>query len=150
MGPARSCRSTAGSRNWTCTGCDISDFLIKKGIERGIPVAKLKVCDATATGYEDRHFEYAYSIGSLEHFTEQGIAASCANAGALLRALPSTTSRRAADGRDHGWITPYQSYFNNSVAWWLLKFREQFSDVQVLDSSWGDDISAGKWFVCGH
>lgn len=131
-------------------GCDISDFLIKKAVERGLPAAKLKVCDATATGYEDRQFQYAYSIGSLEHFTEQGIAAflrECRRitANASFHHIPT-----AADGRDHGWITPYQSYFNNSVAWWLVKFREQFSDVQVLDSTWGDDISAGKWFVCGH
>ena len=34
----------------------------------------LKVADATNTGYEKDQFDYSYSIGSLEHFTEKGIA----------------------------------------------------------------------------
>jgi len=54
-------------------GCDISDFLIQKAIDRGIEKDKLKVCDATNLPYEDNFFDYCYSIGSLEHFTEEQI-----------------------------------------------------------------------------
>ena len=54
-------------------GCDISDFLIKKAIIRGIDKNKLIVCDATKMKYEDNFFDFSYSIGSLEHFTESGI-----------------------------------------------------------------------------
>ena len=56
-------------------GCDISDFLIEKAVARGLNPQLLKVCDATETGYKDNFFDYSYSIGSLEHFTEDGIAA---------------------------------------------------------------------------
>src|SRR6266513_1875092 len=55
-------------------GCYISELLIEKAKERGIPAEKLRICDATATGFVDEEFEYSYSIGSLEHFTEEGIA----------------------------------------------------------------------------
>ena len=44
-----------------------------KAVERGIPIEKLKVCDATELPYEDDYFNYSYSIGSLEHFTEDQI-----------------------------------------------------------------------------
>src|SRR4030095_15999252 len=54
-------------------GFDISDFLIKKAISKGISSDRLKVNDATNTDYQDNEFDYSYSIGSLEHFTESGI-----------------------------------------------------------------------------
>ena len=41
-------------------GCDISDLLIKKAVERGISEDHLKVCDATATEYENDHFDVSY------------------------------------------------------------------------------------------
>ena len=28
------------------------------------------------------------------------------------------------------------------------KFEKKFSLVQVVDSSWSDHISIGKWFIC--
>lgn len=54
-------------------GCDISDLLIKKAISLGIAENNLKVTDATKMDYADLAFDYSYSIGSLEHFTEKGI-----------------------------------------------------------------------------
>ncbi len=86
-------------------GCDISDFLIGKAIERGVPTARLKVCDATATGYDDAQFQYAYSIGSLEHFTEPGIAGflrECRriSTGASFHHIP-TAARRSRPRLDH-------------------------------------------------
>src|SRR5438128_3876152 len=56
-------------------GCDSSDFLIEKAVARGLDPKLLKVCDATNTGYVDAFFDYSYSIGSLEHFTQDGIVA---------------------------------------------------------------------------
>ena len=43
-------------------GCDISDFLIKKALDRGIPEKRLKILDATKTDYYDNSFNYSYSI----------------------------------------------------------------------------------------
>src|SRR4030081_85151 len=43
-------------------GCDISDFLIKKAVERGIPAEQLKVCDARRTGFDDNYYYYYCSI----------------------------------------------------------------------------------------
>ena len=46
-------------------GFDISDFLIGKALERGIPRERLTVADATQTPYPDERFDYSYSIGSM-------------------------------------------------------------------------------------
>ena len=49
-------------------GCDISELLIQKGINRGIPNEFLKVCDATKTNYLDNEFDYSYSIRIIGTF----------------------------------------------------------------------------------
>ena len=133
-------------------GCDISDFLIRKAVERGIPPARLKVGDATSLDYEDDAFDYSYSIGSLEHFTEEGIGQFIQECRRVTRYASFHQLPVARSGTDKGWIKTVQSYFNNSVPWWLAKFRSHYDTVWVLDSRWSDDISVGKWFVCvkGH
>ncbi|MEA2205905.1 MAG: hypothetical protein QOE77_2681 [Blastocatellia bacterium] len=131
-------------------GCDISDFLLSKAIARGLDRTRLRVCDATDTKYEEKSFDYSYSIGSLEHFTEDGIAAFLTEAARITK-YSSCHQIPVSPKRDEGWITPSQSYFNNTVDWWLPKFRAVFSDVQVLRSNWADgDRSVGQWFICGN
>lgn len=129
-------------------GCDISDMLIAKAAERGIPQTRLTVCDATQLPYPDDEFKYAFSIGSIEHFTEDGIEQ-------FLRECYRTVSETSfhqhpvsRNGRDEGWVTTSQSYHNNSVEWWLRIYQRVYSSVCVLDSVWEDEISLGKWFVC--
>lgn len=129
-------------------GCDISDFLLQKASERGVARQHLQCCDATAMPYPDKAFDFAYSIGSLEHFTEDGI-------DALMRQCHRVVGTRSfhmipvsRSGRDEGWITPYQSYFNNSVEWWVSRCRKVFPSVTVLDSVWEDPRSKGIWLVC--
>lgn len=129
-------------------GCDISDLLIGKAIERGIRNDLLTVCDATKMPYESNSFDYAYSIGSLEHFTEAGITL-------LLNECRRTASKASfhmipvsRSGKDEGWLKTYQSFHNNSVAWWMDKYRSVYKTVYVLDSTWDDQMSVGKWFVC--
>lgn len=129
-------------------GFDISDLLISKALERGIAKDHLMVEDATKMTYEDKSFNYAYSIGSLEHFTEDGIGqflSECQRVVCIssMHQIPVTRS-----GKNEGWIKTNQSYFNNSVQWWLEKFEGVFQDVHVLDSAWEDKRSVGKWFVC--
>ena len=128
-------------------GCDISDFLINKATERGLDPALLKVCDATTTGYQDKSFDYSYSIGSLEHFTEDGISAFLLEAKRITK-RGSFHQIPVSRGDDEGWISPFQSYFNNTVDWWLPKFRSVFSEVIVLPSNWSDNRSIGMWFLC--
>ena len=43
-------------------GCDISDFLIDKAKEKGIPDNKLVVCDATNLPYKEDEFDFSFSI----------------------------------------------------------------------------------------
>ena len=131
-------------------GCDLSDFLLQKGIDRGIARERLTQCDATKMPYPDGAFEHSYSIGSLEHFTEEGIRACVAEAARLTRGLSAHMVPVARSGRDDGWIKTVQSYHNVSVEWWLAKFRASFPTVHVLDSHWKDSISVGKWFVCSR
>ncbi|MEQ1861192.1 MAG: methyltransferase domain-containing protein [Chthoniobacteraceae bacterium] len=129
-------------------GCDISDFLLKKAVERGIAQDRLVECDATKMPYPDGAFDYSYSIGSLEHFTEEGISACAGEAARLTRVFSAHMVPVSRSGRDEGWMKTIQSFHNMSVAWWEAKFRAAFPVVHVLDSRWNDAISVGKWFVC--
>jgi SAM-dependent methyltransferase len=129
-------------------GFDISDFLIKKAVERGIPEERLKVCDATKMPYEPGFFDYAYSIGSLEHFTEPGILDFLKETRRVTRTSSFHQIPVSRSGKDEGWRTTFQSYHNNSVAWWLAKYLAVYPVVHVFDSRWEDDRSVGKWFLC--
>ncbi len=129
-------------------GCDISDFLIQKAIDRGIEPHLLKVCDATATDYSDNFFDYAYSIGSLEHFTEDGILNFLQESQRITKYASFHMVPISRLEQQEGWLNKFQSYYNNSTDWWLTKFRASYDTVIVLDSSWQDRVSIGKWFVC--
>lgn len=129
-------------------GCDISDFLLKKATERGLAADRLTACDATKLPYPDASFECSYSIGSLEHFTEQGIRDCAAEAARVTRDFSAHMVPVSRSDRDEGWMKTIQSFHNNSVEWWLEKFRASFPVVEVIDSRWNDTISFGKWFVC--
>jgi ubiquinone/menaquinone biosynthesis C-methylase UbiE len=128
-------------------GCDISKFLITKAIERKISEQKLRVCDATDLPYDENEFDYNYSIGSLEHFTKDGI----------LKFLKSSIRVTKFEGyhmipvsrnnKDNGWINNYQSYFNNSIDWWSNLCGQVSKNYYFLDSSWEDELSVGKWLV---
>ncbi|MGJ4932294.1 class I SAM-dependent methyltransferase [Bradyrhizobium sp. HKCCYLS2038] len=129
-------------------GCDISDMLIDKAIARGIPKDRLAVGDATAMHYEAGAFDLGYSIGSLEHFTEDGIVKflkECARvvSGPTFHMIPISRS-----GEDHGWIKTFQSYYNNSPTWWLAKCAQAYPRSFALPSVWEDDRSKGLWLVC--
>jgi ubiquinone/menaquinone biosynthesis C-methylase UbiE len=129
-------------------GCDISNLLIGKAIERGIAKDRLMVVDATNMLYETASFDYAYSIGSLEHFTEEGILKFLSECHRVVRNVSFHQIPVSRNDKNQGWIKTYQSYHNNSVAWWMEKFTSVFGVVYALDSTWEDEISVGKWFVC--
>ncbi len=129
-------------------GFDISDLLISKALEKNIPRNRLKVADATKTNYYENEFDYSYSIGSLEHFTEDGIddfireSARYSSIGSF-HMIPISRS-----SEDTGWIKNIQSYFNNSEKWWYPKFKNYYSTVYIIPSKWEDNISYGRWFIC--
>ncbi len=129
-------------------GCDISDLLIGKAVDRGIAQDHLMVCDATNMPYENDAFEYAYSIGSLEHFTEEGIEKFLSECHRITRNVSYHQIPVSRSGKNEGWVKRNQSYYNNSVDWWLEKYRWAYQTVYVLDSTWSDEFSVGKWFVC--
>lgn len=130
-------------------GFDISDFLIQKAIDKGIDPDRLRVLDATKTNYLDNEFDYSYSIGSLEHFTEEGI-------DQFLKECSRYTSKGSfhmipvseAD-KDEGWLRTNQSFHNNSINWWLARYKKYFSKVYVIGSGYKDQgLSLGRWFIC--
>ena len=128
-------------------GCDISELLISKAIERGIPRENIKICDATNLPYEENEFDYNYSIGSLEHFTKEGILK-------FLRSSIRVTKNEgyhmipvSRNNKDNGWINNHQSYFNNSLDWWASLCNQVSKNYQFLDSSWEDELSVGKWLI---
>jgi hypothetical protein len=129
-------------------GFDVSDYLIQKALDRGIPRDRLAVADATKTPYADDQFDYGYSIGSLEHFTEEGILQFVSETYRITRFASFHQIPVARSGRNEGWMKTHQSFHNNSVAWWVERYRSAYPTVHVLDSAWNDKISVGKWFVC--
>lgn len=129
-------------------GCDISDVLISLATKYGVPADHLLVCDATQMPYEDNFFNFSYSIGSLEHFTEEGILKFLKECSRTTRQKSFHQIPTSRSQQNEGWITLDQSYFNNSVEWWLNKFQAVYQEVLVLDSQWEDPISTGKWFIC--
>lgn len=134
--------------NLEITGCDISDLLISKARERGIPEFQLSVADATKLQYADNSFVYSYSIGSFEHFTEAGLDAAIAESARVTTQAAFHMVPVSRSGTDEGWMKTYQSFFNNSVPWWAAKYSQSYPRVVVLDSAWNDSLSTGKWFAC--
>ncbi len=147
-GTGKTIEKLASFQDLELHGFDISDFLIQKAIDRGIAKERLKVCDATKTGYETDAFDCSYSIGSLEHFTEEGIAQFISETCRITRHGSYHMIPVSRTGKDEGWIKTYQSYHNNSVAWWEKQFRRVYKNVYIIDSRWEDDISLGKWIIC--
>jgi SAM-dependent methyltransferase len=129
-------------------GCDISLYLLKAAVASGISPSRLTVCDATRTPYRDAAFDHAFSIGSLAHFTEDGILRFVAENRRVASGVSFHQVPTSRDGRDHGWLVLDQSYFLNSVGWWRQKFASSYPRVHVVDSRWNDSISLGKWFIC--
>ena len=129
-------------------GFDISDVLINRAIKKGIDKTKLKVADATVTTYLGNEFDYSYSIGSLEHFTLEGIDLFLKNAAFYTKKFSFHQIPINKYERDNGWVKYDQSYFENSTAWWLNKINKYFSKVNVLESTWTGYELIGKWFIC--
>jgi SAM-dependent methyltransferase len=129
-------------------GIDISDRLIDDAKSRGFSAERLHVGDATKLPYADDQFDYSYSIGSIEHFTENGIVDMLKESRRVTKTMAFHTHPVSRNGKDNGWIKTVQSYFNNSTEWWLPKYQAAFDTVHVLDSKWEDNRSVGKWFVC--
>ncbi len=129
-------------------GFDISDMLIEKAISKGIPEDHLFITDATHTNFRDLEFDYSYSIGSLEHFTDEGIdqfISECSRYSKIcsFHMLPVSRSMK-----NEGWLKTTQSFFNNSKEWWRERFEKHFRYVVLIPSKWEDEISLGYWFVC--
>jgi len=137
-----------GNKNLAVYGCDISDLLLKRAISKGLNKKYLTIQDATDMQYKNKFFDYAYSIGSLEHFTEEGIINFLKESRRVTKTASFHNIPVSRDERDHGWIIRTQSYFNNSTLWWLKKFRRVYRQVLIIDSSWSDQRSVGKWFIC--
>lgn len=129
-------------------GIDISDLLINRAIEHGIASTRLLVGDATNMPYSEKSFDYGYSIGSLEHFTQQGILDMLTEGKRVVGKATFHMIPVSRDGKNQGWLKTVQSFHNNSSEWWLDKFKSVYSDVALLNSRWEDELSTGKWFIC--
>jgi ubiquinone/menaquinone biosynthesis C-methylase UbiE len=147
-GTGRTMELLKGKPDIELHGCDISDMLIERAVARGIPPDKLLVTDATAMQYPGGYFDWAYSIGSLEHFTADGIEKFLKECRRVARLGSFHMIPVSRSGLDEGWIRTFQSYHNNSVSWWDKKCRSAYQRVEILDSTWNDRMSLGKWLIC--
>jgi ubiquinone/menaquinone biosynthesis C-methylase UbiE len=132
----------------TLYGCDISSNLISLAERKNINKSFLQCIDATKMNYEKNFFSYSYSIGSLEHFTEDGIEEVIKRLGVNTSVASFHFIPVSRKNKNEGWIKTFQTFHNNSVEWWLSKFNIHFNKVEVVDSAWNDFISVGKWFLC--
>lgn len=129
-------------------GCDISKNLIDICLKSGIESKNLICSDAIKIDFPENFFDYSYSIGSLEHFTEKGLDEVIEKLHFITKNYSIHMMPVSKKNQNEGWIKTYQTFHNNSVEWWIDKFNKKFSNVFVVDSSWNDHISVGKWFVC--
>jgi ubiquinone/menaquinone biosynthesis C-methylase UbiE len=129
-------------------GCDISQNLINICLKSGIDKNKLICSDAIKIDYSENFFDYSYSIGSLEHFTEKGLDDIINKLHFITKEYTVHMMPVSKKNKNEGWIKTYQTFHNNSVEWWIDKFKKKFSKVEIIDSSWEDHISVGKWFIC--
>ena len=129
-------------------GCDISQNLINICIDSGIDKKMLICKDATQIEFGENFFDYSYSIGSLEHFTEQGLEDVIKKLHFITKKYSIHMMPVSKKNVNEGWIKTYQTFHNNNTDWWIGKFKNNFSKVDVINSSWADHISIGKWFIC--
>ena len=129
-------------------GFDISDLLINKAIEKNISQERLKVADATKTNYSNDEFDFSYSIGSLEHFTTEGIDKFLNECSRYTKTASFHMIPISRSGENEGWMKTVQSFHNNSEQWWNEKFIKNFKYVFSVPSKWEDEISVGRWFLC--
>lgn len=129
-------------------GCDIAEPLLDRARLKGFADHQLRKEDASAMSFADNEFDYSYSIGSLEHFTLEGIDGMVSESARVSRHGAFHMIPVSRTGADEGWMTTFQSYFNNSQDWWLPKFQKHFREVHVVDSGWNDKYSHGRWFIC--
>ena len=127
---------------------DESKIAMTNTTENGVEVENLFCVDATKLDFEKNFFDYSYSIGSMEHFTEDGIAKLIEKLSKITKKTSIHMMPVSKKNINEGWIKTYQSFHNNSPEWWINKFEKCFKKVEVIDSSWEDHISKGKWFVC--
>lgn len=130
-------------------GCDLSETLIGKALESGIPRDRLAVVDATNMScYLDSSFDWGYTLGAIHYFTDDGIN-KCLRE--CFRVVSGPTFHLVPvdrENRDRGWIRTFQSVQYNGLSWWERKFRAVYPYVQVLNSAWSDDLAIGKWLIC--
>jgi len=138
------------SNEISISGCDISDMLIDKALERGLDLNVLTVCDATKLPYQNFQFDYSYSIGSLEHFTEGGIELAMAEMARVTKVASFHMMPTSRSELNEGWLKTYQSFHNCNSDWWVERFSKNFKSVIPIRSSWEDKISVGYWFLCSH
>ncbi|WP_407166051.1 class I SAM-dependent methyltransferase [Bradyrhizobium sp. ORS 111] len=131
-------------------GFDLSDKLVRRAMQRGVPTNRLAVAKATSMPFADQSFAWGYTIGMLHYLTDEeivGVLRECRRvvAGPTFHQIP--VSRRS---HDMGWISTFQTVQNNSLAWWKAKFLSVYAQVEIRDSTWSDDLSLGKWMICSN
>jgi SAM-dependent methyltransferase len=136
------------NKGLTYFGCDISELLINRALGRGIPKERLQVGDATKLDYIENKFEYLFTIGSLEHFTVEGLRATLLECNRVCSGLTFHHIPVSKSGLNEGWVNDQQSFWCNSEKWWMAEFKRAFGEnVWTMSSKWTGRSLKGVWFV---
>jgi len=129
-------------------GYDISSTLIDRAIKRGIESNRLLVGDATNLPYANNQFDYVFSIGSLEHFTLEGISLALHESNRVCSGMNFHLLPISRFGLNEGWLENGQSYWLNNKSWWINQFRAAFGGhVSTIESTWSAPNMRGIWFI---
>ena len=131
-------------------GFDLSEKLVNRAVQRGVGTGRLTIGEATKMPFADASFAWGYTLGMLHYLTDEEIIKVLRECDRVV--IGSTFHQIPVDrqGNDMGWVKTFQTVQNNSLAWWEAKFRSVYPSVEILDSSWADDMSLGKWAICNR
>jgi SAM-dependent methyltransferase len=130
-------------------GSDISEKLLTECVTKGIAGDRLKVCDLKKLDqFGENAFDYSFSIAVLHYINKNDLVVFARNASLISKKASFHFVSVSKINQDEGWISNWHSFQNNSVEWWKSIFETAFRKVTVMDSSWDDKDSFGKWIIC--
>lgn len=130
-------------------GIDYTQGLLDLAGKRVRP-ERLALGDAHDLPFATGAFEYAYTVGSIEHFQRLPDAIKeCVR----VATIGSVHHIPVATDRDEGWVTDgTQYYYHYMLDTWVALFADVLgpAEIRTEPSAWRGERTKGKWFIVSH